>query len=96
VEALENAEVYILELNEFILEEAIEPLKHIFCKYILQNESLELIHSTKEPAIKYELFLKAYPSLANRVPQKFIASLLQIHPSTLSKVRGKMAIYVLV
>jgi CRP-like cAMP-binding protein len=91
VEALENAKVYVLELNEFVLEEEIEPLKHIFCKYILQNESLELIHATKEPAIKYELFLKAYPSLGNRVPQKHIASLLQIHPSTLSKVRGKMA-----
>jgi hypothetical protein len=40
---------------------------------------------------KYNDFLKAYPSLAQRVPQHMIASYLGITPETISRIRRKNA-----
>ncbi|MCR9154670.1 MAG: Crp/Fnr family transcriptional regulator [Croceimicrobium sp.] len=42
-------------------------------------------------ADRYKYFLKIYPDLNNRIPQKMIASYLGIAPQTLSTIRGKIA-----
>ena len=37
---------------------------------------------------RYEAFLKTYPDIVQRVPQKMIASFLGITPEALSKAKG--------
>jgi CRP-like cAMP-binding protein len=55
----------------------------------LQRRVLMLMGS---PAIdRYIYFLKTYPELKNRVPQRMIASYLGITPQALSAIRGKIA-----
>lgn len=39
--------------------------------------------------VRYELFLKQYPTLANRIPNTYIASFLGITPEFLSKIRNE-------
>jgi hypothetical protein len=39
---------------------------------------------------RYELFLKTYPKIPNRVPQRMIASYLGITPQALSAIRGEI------
>jgi CRP-like cAMP-binding protein len=54
----------------------------------LQHRVLMLIGS---PAIdRYTYFLKTYPELHNRVPQRMIATYLGITPQALSTIRRKM------
>jgi CRP-like cAMP-binding protein len=89
VEALENAEVKILDIKNYFNIENSLTLIEIFGKYLFQKESLELIHAEKNIAFKYDRSIKAFPHLSNRIPQKWIASLLQIHPTTLSKIRNR-------
>ncbi len=38
---------------------------------------------------KYELFLKTFPGLGNRLKQHEVASYLQVHATTLSSIRGQ-------
>lgn len=40
---------------------------------------------------RYLEFLKTYPSLATRVPQRMLASYLGVSPETVSRIRGKLA-----
>ena len=40
---------------------------------------------------RYLDFLKTYPSIASRVPQRMLASYLGVSPETISRVRGKLA-----
>ena len=55
---------------------------------VLQKRIIVMLsYSTKE---KYKYFLKLYPSIANRVPQKMIATFLGITPETLSHVKRKV------
>ena len=54
----------------------------------LQHRVLMLLGA---PAVdRYKDFLKTYPELPNRVPQKMIASFLGIAPQTLSTLRAEM------
>ena len=55
----------------------------------LQRRVLMLMGS---PAMdRYAYFIKTYPELSNRVPQRMIATYLGITPQTLSTIRGKIA-----
>lgn len=50
-----------------------------------------LIMMMSAPAIKrYEYFVKIYPNLPNRIPQKLIAAYLGITPEALSSIRSKL------
>jgi len=42
------------------------------------------------PAARYQLFLQAYPDLAQRIPQYHIASYVGIKPQSLSRIRKKL------
>jgi CRP-like cAMP-binding protein len=43
------------------------------------------------PAARYQEFLRAYPDLAQRIPQYHIASYVGIKPQSLSRIRKKLA-----
>lgn len=50
-----------------------------------------LIMMMSAPAVKrYEYFIKIYPNLPNRIPQKMIAAYLGITPEALSAIRSKL------
>ncbi|ERM83322.1 hypothetical protein P872_16720 [Rhodonellum psychrophilum GCM71 = DSM 17998] len=58
--------------------------------FMQQQERIgQLFSSTAEE--RYELFLKTYPHLLNRIPQVQIASYLGITPEFLSRIRSRMA-----
>lgn len=56
---------------------------------VLQKRVIMLMSATAQE--RYEHFIKTYPSIVQRAPQKMIASYLGITPEALSKIRGKMA-----
>ena len=57
--------------------------------YYMHGEHRAYIARLKNADQKYQLFLKQYGHLANRVPVKYIASFLGITLETLSRLRGK-------
>ncbi|ASZ12762.1 Crp/Fnr family transcriptional regulator [Chitinophaga pendula] len=56
--------------------------------YIAQNERI-LHNISMTGAQRYEAFLKKYPALPQRIPQKYLASYLGITPVFLSQIRSK-------
>jgi CRP-like cAMP-binding protein len=57
--------------------------------YYMHAEHRAYIARLKNADQKYQLFLKQYGHLSNRVPVKYIASFLGITLETLSRLRGK-------
>jgi CRP-like cAMP-binding protein len=53
----------------------------------MQKRLLQTISS--DARVRYESFLKQYPTLANRIPNTYIASYLGITPEFLSKIRNE-------
>ncbi|WP_256525657.1 Crp/Fnr family transcriptional regulator [Aquimarina sp. EL_43] len=84
IDAIENSEVYILEKGK---EDKIELQKILNRLEALQNRVLMMMCSTALE--RYEHFIKTYPKIIQRVPQRMIASYLGITPEALSKVKGK-------
>ncbi len=94
IEAIENSEVEVLNENVFsnkenyssqLLAQQIDKLINRIIR--LQNRILLLMsYSAKE---RYEAFLRTYPNIVQRVPQKMIASYLGITPEALSTLRRK-------
>ena len=56
---------------------------------VLQRRVIMLMSASAKD--RYELFLKTYPKIPNRVPQRMVASYLGITPQVLSKIRGQIA-----
>lgn len=94
VEALEDSEIEILDGNVYdrTLEMNIEILSREVGRLIkrinvLQKRIIMMMSATAEA--RYEDFLHTYPQVAQRVPQKMIASYLGITPEALSTIRKK-------
>jgi hypothetical protein len=58
-------------------------LEETLCRMELRAELLKL----KKPGERLETFEKQYPNICNRVPHYHVASLLNITPQTLSRIR---------
>ena len=56
---------------------------------VLQKRVIMLMSASARE--RYENFLETYPKIAQRVPQRMIASYLGITPEALSKIRGEMS-----
>lgn len=56
---------------------------------VLQRRVLMLMSATAVE--RYQEFIKTYPNIVQRVPQRMIASYLGITPEALSKIRGDLA-----
>lgn len=54
---------------------------------VMQRRIIMLLSASAKE--RYQSFLKTYPDLPNRVPQRMIASYLGITPEALSRIRGE-------
>ena len=86
IDALEDSVVSVIE-KDFTGE--FDSLKLIRRLSVLQKRVIMLMSSSS--LVRYEHFLKTYPDISQRVPQKMIASYLGITPEALSKIRGEQA-----
>ena len=83
IDALEESTVTIIEKEERKKQVDINTVVNRI--FVLQNRVIMLMSA---PAIeRYEHFVKIYPNIVQRVPQKMIASYLGITPEALSRVR---------
>jgi len=88
--------LYIDALEDAVLEvsEKHESAQHIDFKPIikrlntLQNRIIMLMSSPASE--RYEHFVKTYPNIIQRVPQRMIASYLGVTPEALSRVRAAL------
>lgn len=87
----------LLEIDYDVLEEVLkthpeyEPLRNFFLMRML-SESLNIMESfvTLSPEERYRNLLAERFDLVNRVPDKYIASMLGITPVSLSRIRKRM------
>lgn len=95
VDCLEDSE--IIHLNKDFFDRLINEYSHASIKnnYLLNNHIRQLqrrinqlLGATAEE--RYLDFIKTYPSITQRVPQKMIASYLGITPESLSRVRKEL------
>jgi len=84
IDAIEDSEVFSFEKGN---EDKIEIQKILNRLEALQNRVIMMISSTALE--RYEHFIKTYPKIIQRVPQRMIASYLGITPEALSKVKGR-------
>lgn len=92
IDALEDSEVLLTDIASYneVLNKI--PSVAVFFQQLMQNRQAvtqkRIIFSMSASAEEQYLdFLKAYPSLAQRVPQHMIASYLGITPESLSRIR---------
>ena len=95
IDAIEDSQIKIIKRpsektmtgldKESLLEMNTKLLRRINS---LQKRVIQLLSSSAEE--RYTEFLKTYPNLAQRVPQKMIASYLGITPEGLSRVRKEL------
>jgi CRP-like cAMP-binding protein len=95
IDALEDSELELLSDKLFtglketypeVLSINIEKLTRRIA--VLQRRVIMLMSATARE--RYQEFLKIYPSIVQRVPQKMIASYLGITPEALSKIRREI------
>ncbi len=93
IEAIEDSEIIIFkEANLSDITNLVEAKKKIKLLSrriaVLQKRVIMLMSATALE--RYQHFLKMYPELSNRVPQKMIASYLGITPEALSTIKRKL------
>lgn len=95
IDCLEETEVVIFDkdclFKEGFSKEKTEENAQLLYRRMgkLQRRVLMLMSSSATE--RYHYFLKTYPELPNRVPQRMIATYLGITPQALSTIRSKMA-----
>ncbi len=96
IDALEDAEIEVIDAENFailddmpseVLQQQIQKLVRRIS--VLQHRVLMLMSASA--AARYEEFIKTYPNVSQRVPQRMIASYLGVTPEALSKIRGDIA-----
>ncbi len=94
IDAIEDSEIKILKKPaDSVIKMDMESLNEMNQKllrrmFTLQNRIIHLLSATAEE--RYLDFIKTYPSIVQRVPQKMIASYLGITPEGLSRVRKEL------
>lgn len=94
IDAIENSEIYVLDQTKLVeLEERFQYSDQIFTSLmkrigVMQRRILALMSTSAKE--RYESFLRTYPDLQNRIPQKMIASFLGVTPEALSKIRAQI------
>jgi CRP/FNR family transcriptional regulator, cyclic AMP receptor protein len=94
LEAIEAGELWAWHYDYI---ENIQNNDHKWLKFFKrQLDAIAAMRDTKEiqehtltPDEQYAIFLKAYPDIANRIPQHYIASYIGISPESLSRIRKR-------
>lgn len=96
IDVLEDSEVDVIDARNFssindlpaeVLQQQIQKLVRRIS--VLQHRVLMLMSASA--SARYEEFIKTYPNVSQRVPQRMIASYLGVTPEALSKIRGELA-----
>lgn len=82
IDVLEDSVIIPIDKNNDVLSNSKKLTKRVS---VLQNRIIKLMSSTAIE--RYEDFVKTYPDIVQRVPQKMIASYLGITPEALSTVK---------
>jgi CRP-like cAMP-binding protein len=83
IDALEDSIIIKREKDRQVVHDVPKLLKRM---NVLQKRVIRLMSASAIE--RYEDFIKTYPAIVQRVPQKMIASYLGITPEALSTVRG--------
>lgn len=96
-QALEQTRVYSIDYD-FLLEITSKNsgLLEISRTYIGRNGLKEVFQRIESfvllsPEDRYTKYIKSYPSIVNRAPDKYIANVLGITPVSLSRIRKRLA-----
>jgi len=95
IDCIEDSEVIAFDRKSFKLAnltpDQLRENAHLLARRIavLQKRVIMLMSASAKD--RYTRFLKTFPKLPNRVPQRMIASYLGITPEALSKIRGEIA-----
>lgn len=96
-EAIEDTKVYEIDYDSFLdvastSSELLELNRNFFGKRIVQG-AFQRIESFVflSPEERYIKYMNDYPTLANRVPNKYIANILGVTPVSLSRIRSRIA-----
>lgn len=88
IDVIEDSVLTVDVKNEFLNEGP--DLKSLLRRlFVMQNRIIMLMSSNATD--RYEHFLKTYPDIIQRVPQKMVASYLGITPEALSRVRREIS-----
>ncbi len=90
IDAIEDSEVEVIDHSIFSIvattpKEFARLTKRIS---VLQKRIILLMSATLQE--RYLDFVKTYPNIVQRVPQKMVASYLGVTPEALSKIRGDL------
>ena len=90
IDAIEDSEVEVIDQSIFsIVNPSPQDFERLIKRVsVLQRRIILLMSATLQE--RYLDFLKTYPNIVQRVPQKMIASYLGVTPEALSKIRGDM------
>jgi len=89
IDALEDTEVLIIKdkLEDLSREELVIGFNKLLTRVgVLQNRIL--MQMSASALDRYNYFIKLYPNMVQRIPQKIIASYLGITPQALSRIKG--------
>ncbi|MDC0468030.1 hypothetical protein OAP07_04685 [Bacteroidia bacterium] len=88
IDVIEDSVLTVDVKNEFLNKGT--NLKSLLRRlFAMQNRIIMLLSSNATD--RYEHFLKTYPDITQRVPQKMVASYLGITPEALSRVRREIS-----
>lgn len=96
IEAIENSRVLYIQKDELEklcqrVPKIYQLINKVYEYYLLVFEMrLEMLRIV-DAKQRYEYFLSIHPDISNRVPLHHIASYLNIHPTTLSRVRSQLS-----
>jgi len=84
IDTLENSVIIPIERDSAVLSDSKKLIRRV---EVLQNRIIKLMSATAIE--RYDEFIQTYPNIAQRVPQRMIASYLGITPEALSTVKRK-------
>ena len=96
-QALERTKVYVIDHASFIEVTSNNPKYLEINRRFLGKRAMKLAFQRVEsfvflsPEERYKKYIKDYPNIINRAPDKYIANVLGITPVSLSRIRKRMA-----
>lgn len=96
-QALEPSKVYVIDYDAFIEMTAKNPKLLEMNRAFLGKKAMKLAFQRVEsfvflsPEERYIKYVKDYPNVINRAPDKYIANVLGVTPVSLSRIRNRIA-----